>query len=181
MVAVVKSEWHSIERRYGFELTRDFLDEVYPELEPDELDLKYQLIEAGELCVDEVISDAYNESIDIDWDWLDEDDMWTDRKGGYDVTYEVDSTREFSSSYYVPPMAVSVELDLPVDEGVQPKLSADMEPQLSVEDLRLRLQALQDEFDFQDELLIFKDNEEIHPEIRAAFIQILKDEDMLYD
>jgi len=37
-----------------------------------------------------VIEDAWTNDIDLDWDWLDEDDWWTDRKGGYDVTYEVE-------------------------------------------------------------------------------------------
>jgi hypothetical protein len=42
----------------------------------------------GELEASSVIEDAWTNSVDIDWDWLDEDDWWTDRKGGYDVTYE---------------------------------------------------------------------------------------------
>ena len=94
MVAVVKSEWHQIERRFGFDLTREWLDEVYPDAEADELDLMYVQIEAGERDIEEILDDAYNENVDIDWDWLDEDDMWTDRKGGYEVTYEIDATRE---------------------------------------------------------------------------------------
>ena len=90
MVAVIKSEWHQVEKRYGAEITREFLSEVYPDLEPDELDLMYVQLEAGERDIEEIINDAWNENVDIDWDWLDEDDWWTDRKGGYDVTYEVD-------------------------------------------------------------------------------------------
>jgi len=44
----------------------------------------------GELDASTVIEDAWTNDIDLDWDWLDEDDWWTDRKGGYDVTYEVE-------------------------------------------------------------------------------------------
>ncbi len=36
-----------------------------------------------------VIENGWEEGVDLDWDWLDEDDWWTDRKGGYEVTYEV--------------------------------------------------------------------------------------------
>ena len=34
-----------------------------------------------------IINDAYDNDIDIEWDHQ-YDDCWTDRKGGYDVTYE---------------------------------------------------------------------------------------------
>jgi hypothetical protein len=33
------------------------------------------------------MDDAWNEGVNLDFDWLDEDDWWTDRKGGYEVTY----------------------------------------------------------------------------------------------
>jgi len=89
MVMIIKSEWHQVEKRYAFDFTRELLNEIYPDEEADALDLKFVLIEAGEIDIEEVISDAYNEGVDIDWEWLDEDDWWTDRKGGYEVTYEV--------------------------------------------------------------------------------------------
>ena len=31
--------------------------------------------------------ETYPDFYGMDWDWLDKDDWWTDRKGGYDVTY----------------------------------------------------------------------------------------------
>ena len=40
------------------------------------------------ISVDEIVDDAYEEGVDIDWD-RQYDDWWTDRKGGYDVTYEL--------------------------------------------------------------------------------------------
>lgn len=90
MVSVVKSEWHQVEKRYGIEIDRALFAEIYPEIEDDdELESLYAQFESGELSVDEVIEKAWDEDVDLDWNYLDEDDWWTDRKGGYEVTYEV--------------------------------------------------------------------------------------------
>jgi uncharacterized protein YciU (UPF0263 family) len=90
MVSVVKSEWHQVEKRYGIEIDRDLFGEIYCEIEDEaEIDLMYLQFESGELSVEEVIEKAWDEDVDLDWDYLDEDDWWTDRKGGYEVTYEV--------------------------------------------------------------------------------------------
>ena len=90
MVSIVKSEWHSVEKRYGIEIDRDLFGEIYCDIEDEsEIDLMYLNFEAGLISVEEVIDKAYDEGVDLDFDWLDEDDWWTDRKGGYDVTYEV--------------------------------------------------------------------------------------------
>lgn len=89
MVQVVKSEWHSVEKRYGFEIDEDVLNEIYPDATIEEIEQKLKDLVSGDLSIDELINDAWEEGVDIDWDYLDEDDWWTDRKGGYDVTYEV--------------------------------------------------------------------------------------------
>jgi hypothetical protein len=92
MVQIVKSEWHQLERRFAVEIDRELFGEIYCEVEDEaELDLMYLQFETGQgdITVEDVIEQAWAESIDIDWEWLDEDDLWTDRKGGYDVTYEV--------------------------------------------------------------------------------------------
>lgn len=90
MVSLVKSEWHQVEKRYGIEIDRDLFGEIYSDIEDEaEIDLMYLQFESGEISADEVIEKAWDEGVDLDWDWLDEDDWWTDRKGGYDVTYEV--------------------------------------------------------------------------------------------
>ena len=90
MVQVVKSEWHQVEKRYGIEIDRDLFGEIYSDIDDEaEIDLMYLQFESGELSVDEVIEKAWDEGVDLDWDYLDEDDWWTDRKGGYEVTYEV--------------------------------------------------------------------------------------------
>ncbi len=88
MVYVVKSEWHQVEKRYGAEIDESILSEIYPDKDEDEINQLLTDLESGEASIDEVIEDA-GWDVDIDWDWLDEDDWWTDRKGGYEITYEV--------------------------------------------------------------------------------------------
>ena len=90
MVTVVKSEWHQVEKRYGIEIDADMLTEIYPDLDEDEITAKLAALESGEEDVEEVINEAWNNDVDIDWDYLNEDDWWTDRKGGYEVTYKVE-------------------------------------------------------------------------------------------
>lgn len=90
MVQIIKSEWHQVEKRYGIEIDRDLFGEIYSDIEDEaEIDLMFLQFENGELDLEEVFQKAWDESVDIDWEWLDEDDWWTDRKGGYDVTFEV--------------------------------------------------------------------------------------------
>jgi len=90
MVTVVKSEWHQVEKRYGIEIDADMLTEIYPELDEDEIEAKLAALESGEEDIEEVINEAWNNDVDIEWDYLNEDDWWTDRKGGYEVTYKVE-------------------------------------------------------------------------------------------
>ena len=86
---VIKSEWHSVEKRYGAEIDEDTLNDIYPDATVEEIEQKMADLASGDLSIETIMNDAYEEGIDIDWEWLDEDDWWTDRKGGYDVTYEV--------------------------------------------------------------------------------------------
>jgi hypothetical protein len=90
MVSVVKSEWHQVEKRYGLEIDTDLLSEIYPELDEDEIEAKLAELESGEEDVETILNDAWENNVDIDWDYLNEDDWWTDRKGGYEVTYNVE-------------------------------------------------------------------------------------------
>ena len=87
MVKIIKSEWHQVEKRDSFELDLDILEEIYPDATDKELNAKLKGIEDGVIEVSDVIDDAYNEGVDIDWDH-EYDDWWTDRKGGYDITYD---------------------------------------------------------------------------------------------
>lgn len=88
MVTIVKHEWHQHDRQYAIELDEDLLSEIYPDLDEDEIAQKLADIESGEESVDQIIEDAYENDVEIEWDFQ-YDDCWTDRKGGYDVTYEL--------------------------------------------------------------------------------------------
>jgi hypothetical protein len=88
MVQVIKSEWHSVEKRYSAEIDEDTLSKIYPDADEDEIAQMLANLESGDLSIETVIEDA-GWDVDIDWEWLDEDDWWTDRKGGYEITYEV--------------------------------------------------------------------------------------------
>jgi hypothetical protein len=88
MAVIIKSEWHSVEKRYSLEFS---LDDVMAAYDVDESEAQeiYDQIVSGDLDPQQFIEDAEANNIYLDFDWLDEDDWWTDRKGGYDVTYEV--------------------------------------------------------------------------------------------
>ncbi len=101
MIKVVKSEWHQVEKVYGLELDTDLLSEIYPDLDELELNEKLKAIEEGDVDLDELFSDACENDIYIEWDYLDQDDWWTDRKGGYEITYKVEDW-EYREEY-VPP------------------------------------------------------------------------------
>jgi len=102
MVTVVKSEWHQVEKRYGIEIDADTLSEIYPDLNEDEIQAKLDGLESGDEDIDEVINDAWENDVDLDWDYLNDDDWWTDRKGGYDITYSVEDWEVREE--YVPPV-----------------------------------------------------------------------------
>ena len=88
MVTIVKHEWHQHDRQYAIELDEDLLSEIYPDLKKKEIKKMLKDIENGDIDVEEVIDEAYNNDIEIEWDFQ-YDDCWTDRKGGYEVTYEL--------------------------------------------------------------------------------------------
>lgn len=88
MVTLVKHEWHQVDAQFAFELDDIKLMEIYPDLNEDEIKAKLQEIIDGEVSVEELIADAEDEGVEIEWD-RQYDDWWTDRKGGYEVTYEL--------------------------------------------------------------------------------------------
>ena len=87
---VIKSEWHQVEKRYAIDIDENLINEIYEDATVEEVEEIVRQLKDGELEASTIIEDAYNNDVDLEWDWLDEDDWWTDRKGGYDVTYEVD-------------------------------------------------------------------------------------------
>ena len=90
MMRVIKSEWHQVEKRYAIDIDENLINEIYQDATVEEVEEIVRQLKDGELEASSVIEDAWTNDVTIDWDWLDEDDWWTDRKGGYDVTYEVE-------------------------------------------------------------------------------------------
>jgi hypothetical protein len=86
---VIKSEWHQVEKRYAIDIDENLVNEIYQDATVEEVEEIIRQLKDGELEASSVIEDAWTNDVTIDWDWLDEDDWWTDRKGGYDVTYEI--------------------------------------------------------------------------------------------
>lgn len=87
---IIKSEWHSVEKRYAIDIDENVINEIYEDATVEEIEEIMRQLKEGELNASTVIEDAWTNDVTIGWDWLDEDDWWTDRKGGYDVTYEID-------------------------------------------------------------------------------------------
>jgi len=88
MITFVKHEWHQHDRQYAIELDEALLSEIYPDLDDDEIAKKLADVESGELDPQEVFDDAIDNDVEIEWEFQ-YDDCWTDRKGGYEVTYEL--------------------------------------------------------------------------------------------
>jgi hypothetical protein len=89
MITIVKSEWHQVEKRYGLDIDEETLQQIYPDSTEVEISEVLEQLKSGEIDVDTLLEDADSNGVPLDFDWLDEDDWWTDRKGGYEVTYEV--------------------------------------------------------------------------------------------
>ena len=85
---VIKSEWHQVEKRYAIDIDENLINEIYEDATVEEVEEIVRQLKDGELEASTIIEDAWTNDVTIDWDWLDEDDWWTDRKGGYEVTYE---------------------------------------------------------------------------------------------
>ena len=88
MVTLVKHEWHQVDAQFAYELDMDTLEQIYPDMKKKELKALMKEIESGEYDIDTLVSDAQDNDVEIEWD-RQYDDWWTDRKGGYDVTFEL--------------------------------------------------------------------------------------------
>ena len=96
MAVIIKSEWHQVEKRYRLDF---MLEDVMATYDVDEGEAQeiYEQIVSGDLDPQQFIEDAEANNIYLDFDWMDEDDWWTDRKGGYDVTYKVIEDESFDN------------------------------------------------------------------------------------
>jgi hypothetical protein len=86
---IIKTEWHQVAKLYALEIDIDDIAEVYPDNTDEENQAVLARIASGDLDWDEFEEASYEEGVHYDWEWLDEDDWWSDRKGGYEITYEV--------------------------------------------------------------------------------------------
>ena len=102
MVTIVKHEWHQHDRQYAIEIDEDLLGEIYPDKEEDEIKVILDGISDGTYDYEDVINDAYENDVEIEWEFQ-YDDCWTDRKGGYDVTYELGDEDSWHSEPEPPP------------------------------------------------------------------------------
>ena len=93
MVTVVKHEWHRVDSQFEFDFDEDLLSKIYPDYTEVEITDLLTSIENGEADIDEIVSEALDNNVDIDWDPV-YDDWYTHRKGGYDVTFEVKDSDE---------------------------------------------------------------------------------------
>jgi predicted Zn-ribbon and HTH transcriptional regulator len=98
MVTIVKHEWHQVDSQFALEIDESILSEIYPDLDEDEIAEKLKQIEEGEIDVEEIVNDAWENDVELEWD-RQYDDWWTDRKGGYEVTYELGD----EDSWHTPP------------------------------------------------------------------------------
>lgn len=102
MVTLVKHEWHQVDAQFAYELTEKTLAEIYPEMDDVEIVKILEQIEAGEIDIEELLQDAYDNDVEIEWD-RQYDDWWTDRKGGYEVTFEVGNESSWVDNTPPPP------------------------------------------------------------------------------
>lgn len=97
MVTLVKHEWHSVDSQFSLELDEDKLSEIYPDLDEEEISSLLTQIENGEVSVDDIVNDAWDNDVELEWD-RQYDDWYTERKGGYDVTYELGDENSWHSA-----------------------------------------------------------------------------------
>lgn len=102
MVTLVKHEWHQVDSQFALELDEALLSEIYPDLDEDEIANMLEQIANGDVSVDEVVEAAYENDIELEWD-RQYDDWWTDRKGGYDITYELGDESSWVDNTPPPP------------------------------------------------------------------------------
>ena len=102
MVTIVKHEWHQVDAQFAYELDSVTLSDIYPDMDEDEIATMLQQIVDGEVDLEVLLQDAYDNDVEIEWA-RQYDDWWTDRKGGYEVTFEVGDEDSWHSDPEEPP------------------------------------------------------------------------------
>jgi hypothetical protein len=93
MVTLVKHEWHQVDSQFKLEVDEILLEEIYPDLKKKEIKALLAEIANGEFSIDQLIEDAEDNNVFFEWD-RDYDDWWTERKGGFEITYEVEQSHD---------------------------------------------------------------------------------------
>lgn len=93
MVTIVKHEWHQVDSQFELDFDAALLSEIYPDSSEEEIEQLLTDLQNGDADIDDIVSDAINNDVELEWDHT-YDDWWTDRKGGYDITYEVGDNNE---------------------------------------------------------------------------------------
>ena len=93
VIIATMSEWHQVQRKYALEIDLAYIKSIFPDKSDKEVQQIFDDLVSGDLLVDDLEEMGYEENgydkfYGIEWDYLDEDDWWTMRKGGYDVTYD---------------------------------------------------------------------------------------------
>ena len=92
IVRCIRSEWHQVERRYAVDIDIDYLKHLAPNKSEEGIQKIFDQLKTGEVAIEELTDALYDEEeegtcYDVDWEWIDEDDWWTMRKGGFDTTH----------------------------------------------------------------------------------------------
>jgi hypothetical protein len=86
---ITKVEHHSVDWHYKYEIDEEKLAEIYPDLAEEEITQLLANLASGNAAISDVINDAWENSVEIEWEF-EYDDVWTDSKGGYEVTFDVE-------------------------------------------------------------------------------------------
>jgi hypothetical protein len=87
-----KTEWHQVSSEFKYDCPDDAIIETFGSVErfkellsQQEQEFNSKIEAHGEVASDEESDKLWDFIADLDYER--EDDWWTDRKGGYDVTY----------------------------------------------------------------------------------------------
>jgi hypothetical protein len=80
------NEWHQVQRKYALEIDVQYIFDLHEESKTlEECQVIFDQLESGEMSVEDLEEVG---QFGMDWEYQDDDDWWTMRKGGYDVTYD---------------------------------------------------------------------------------------------
>lgn len=85
VIHATMSEWHQVQRKYSLIIDVQYIFDLHEgDKTLEECQVIFDKIAEGEMPVED-LEEVGN--FGMDWDYQDDDDWWTMRKGGYDVTY----------------------------------------------------------------------------------------------